>query len=205
MRTDVVMTTEQYYNTLLDAIPLPIFVVNDDVRIMDFNTAAYAFLEDARNLVLNRRGGEALHCFHANDVADGCGHGPQCGTCVLRNSVGEALKGKQTHRVKTKAKLMVKGSATDVDLLVTSAPIPGSDDRALMILEDVSELNNLRTLIPMCANCRRIRNDDQYWQSIETYFKKHLGVDVSHGLCQECVKKLYPEYSDQILKNHPLP
>jgi hypothetical protein len=168
---------------------------------MDFNKAASALLADARGLVLRKRGGEVLHCVHASDVPEGCGQGPHCANCVVRNSVVHSLCGENVYREKTRMELMVDGTVSQIDMLVTATPIAGLENRVLLILEDVSELNNLRTLIPMCAHCRRIRNDEQYWQSVEMYFRNHLGMDVSHGLCQECLKKHYPEHSEKILKN----
>ncbi len=53
------------------------------------------------------------------------------------------------------------------------------------------ELKILRGLIPICSNCKKIRNDDDYWQSIETYFHTHSEIEFSHGLCPNCEKALY--------------
>ena len=192
--------TKQYYRSLLDAIPMPILVVDEDVRIMDFNKAAVTMLGDPSEFVFQRRGGEVLHCIHSTDVSEGCGHGPHCSTCIMRNSVNESILGKNIHRQRTTIQLVAGDAVNEIDMLVTTAPIPGLEKRVLLILEDISELTKLRTLIPMCSKCRRIRNDQQYWQSIEEYFRKYLGVVVSHGLCQESLKELYPEYSEQILK-----
>jgi hypothetical protein len=200
MLSDDAATPDRYYKTLLDALPLPIFVVDDDMRILDFNNAASSLLVDSRGMVLHKRSGEGLHCIHSTDVPEGCGHGPDCSSCILRSSVRECLIGKRVYREKTQVELMVSGIVNEIDMLVTATPIPGQPHRALLILEDVSELNKLRTLIPMCAHCRRIRNDEQYWESVEIYFKKQLGMNVSHGLCQECLKELYPEHSEKILE-----
>lgn len=82
-------------------------------------------------------------------------------------------------------------------MLVTTAPF-NYDGRALvlLVLEDVSELINLRRIVPMCAGCRRIRDDDQYWQNVDLYFQRHLKIDVSHGICPECAAHLYPELTN---------
>ena len=199
MLSDEHAAPDRYYKTLLDAIPIPIFVVDEDVRILDYNSAASALLVDSRSIVLRKRSGEGLHCIHSMDSPGGCGHGPHCSTCVIRNSVNESLNGKRVFRQKSIVELIVAETVNRMDMLVTATPIPDQPGRALLILEDVSELNKLRTLIPMCSHCRRIRNDDQYWQSVEVYFKNNLGMDVSHGLCQECLKELYPQHSEKIL------
>jgi hypothetical protein len=57
------------------------------------------------------------------------------------------------------------------------------------------EVKVLRGFIPICASCKKIRNDQGYWQQIETYIQNHSEALFSHGMCQECMKKLYPEFS----------
>ena len=50
----------------------------------------------------------------------------------------------------------------------------------------------LRGLIPICASCKKIRNDEGFWQQLEEYIGEHSDAEFSHGICQPCVKKLYP-------------
>ena len=50
----------------------------------------------------------------------------------------------------------------------------------------------LRGLIPICASCKKIRNDGGFWQQLEEYLGEHSEAEFSHGLCQPCIKKLYP-------------
>ena len=57
----------------------------------------------------------------------------------------------------------------------------------------LDEIKVLRGFIPICASCKRIRNDKGYWEQIETYISNHSGAQFSHGVCDECLKKLYPE------------
>jgi hypothetical protein len=82
-----------------------------------------------------------------------------------------------------------------MELLITASPIASSDERlALLIIEDITEISTLKNIIPICFKCRKIRNDEQYWQTVEQYFHAHIGVDFSHGICPECVDGFYPEY-----------
>lgn len=60
----------------------------------------------------------------------------------------------------------------------------------------ISEVKTLSGLLPICAACKRVRDDGGYWNQIETYVRSHSGVQFSHGLCPECITKLYPEYQD---------
>jgi DNA-binding response OmpR family regulator len=56
----------------------------------------------------------------------------------------------------------------------------------------LKEVKVLRGLIPICASCKKIRNDGGFWQQIEEYLSEHSEAEFSHGLCQPCIKKLYP-------------
>jgi PAS domain-containing protein len=188
--------TEQdsLYGVLLDAIPSPIFVVEEDVRILGFNEAAAAMASRDPTHVLQQRGGEVLHCVHATETEEGCGHSPACRDCVVRNSVNVALLGQTTNRQRARMKLLVGGESTDAYLLVTSVPFDFRGRKlVLLILEDISELMDLRRLIPICASCKKIRDDRQYWQQVDQYFTAHWDVLFTHSLCPDCVKKYFPD------------
>jgi hypothetical protein len=183
-----------YFKAILDAIPSPVFVVDDDVRIIESNEAAAPLLGENPTVALHLKSGEALHCLHSADSEKGCGKGPFCGDCVIRNSVTHTFSGRKISRRATRMDL-VRGSVThEIYVLVTTSPFTYKDKTyALLILEDISELMDLRSVIPICANCKRIRDDQEFWDHVENYFKKHLDIDFSHGICPDCIQKLYPD------------
>jgi CRP-like cAMP-binding protein len=55
-------------------------------------------------------------------------------------------------------------------------------------------VNTLGSFLPICANCKKIREKDGSWIPIETYISDRSETDFSHGICPECLKKLYPEF-----------
>ena len=57
----------------------------------------------------------------------------------------------------------------------------------------LDEVKVLSGLLPICAACKKIRDDTGYWNQIETYIRDHSEADFSHSLCPGCVKKLYPD------------
>ena len=60
-------------------------------------------------------------------------------------------------------------------------------------LRDVlSNVKHLRGLLPICASCKRIRDDHGYWNDVEEYIRKHSEADFTHGICPDCAKRLYP-------------
>ena len=58
----------------------------------------------------------------------------------------------------------------------------------------LAEIKTLRGIVPICANCKKIRDDKGYWTQVEAYVSRHTDAQFSHGICPECMKKLYPEY-----------
>lgn len=59
----------------------------------------------------------------------------------------------------------------------------------------LDQVKTLSGLLPICASCKRIRNDDdQTWQPIEEYIANHSKADFTHGICPECLRRLYPDY-----------
>jgi hypothetical protein len=59
------------------------------------------------------------------------------------------------------------------------------------------QVKTLRRLLPICASCKRVRDDKGYWTMLDQYLEEHADVDLSHGLCPDCMKALYPEFSDE--------
>ncbi|HTZ21888.1 MAG TPA: two-component regulator propeller domain-containing protein [Opitutaceae bacterium] len=67
------------------------------------------------------------------------------------------------------------------------------------VTEAVAKVRVLSGMLPICAGCKKVRDDKGYWNQIETYLREHSDTRISHGLCPDCVRKLYPEFSDEIL------
>ena len=57
----------------------------------------------------------------------------------------------------------------------------------------LDEIKTLRGIIPICASCKKIRDDNDSWQRIEKYISDHSEAEFSHGICPDCAKKLYPD------------
>ncbi len=63
--------------------------------------------------------------------------------------------------------------------------------------ETLAEIKTLSGLLPICASCKKIRDDKGYWNQIESYIMDHSEAQFSHSICHECAKKLYPEFVDE--------
>jgi hypothetical protein len=61
----------------------------------------------------------------------------------------------------------------------------------------LTEVKTLRGMLPICASCKKIRDDHGEWVQMEVFVRDRTEADFSHGICPECVKKLYPQFSKQ--------
>lgn len=106
-----------------------------------------------------------------------------------------------------------KKDGTSLRLDLTATMIPWRPDGAVLVsLRDASErlraeqdreklvrelegaiekIKTLRGLLPICAHCKKIRDDKGYWQQVEVYVKGHSLAEFSHGICPDCLKKYY--------------
>lgn len=67
-------------------------------------------------------------------------------------------------------------------------------DRTRELTDALSEIKTLRGIIPICSNCKQIRNDEGIWSKIEKYISDHSEAKFTHGICPKCAQNLYPEY-----------
>jgi hypothetical protein len=180
----------------LEATPIPVLVVNPDVKILYFNPAASKFVGNNAETIIQRRTGEVLHCIHSTEALEGCGYSTFCQDCIIRNSVNQSFEGRKVSRKLHKVELLQKNNVVEIYLLITTAPLQYGDEQLVMILlEDVTELRALRRLIPICSRCKKIRDDQEYWRSVEEYLKEQLDVDFTHSICPVCLDELYPGIS----------
>ncbi|MGH7167858.1 MAG: response regulator [Nitrospiraceae bacterium] len=91
----------------------------------------------------------------------------------LRTRVGSALKLKQE---------MDQRKAREQEL----------KKRTQELEQALREVKVLRGFIPICASCKKIRNDRGYWQLVEAYIREHSEAEFSHGICPDCIKKFFP-------------
>jgi DNA-binding NarL/FixJ family response regulator len=70
-------------------------------------------------------------------------------------------------------------------------------DRLISELQEaLANIKTLSGLVPICAGCKKIRDDQGYWSQVEIFVAKHSGAKFSHGICPDCARKLYPEFAD---------
>jgi GAF domain-containing protein len=62
------------------------------------------------------------------------------------------------------------------------------------LAEVLDQVKTLQGLLPICAWCKRIRDDEGYWNQVEAYFHKQTGADFTHGICPQCLEKAHADW-----------
>jgi len=60
----------------------------------------------------------------------------------------------------------------------------------------MAQIKTLRGIVPICANCKKIRDDQGFWNQVEAYVSAHSEAQFTHGLCPDCIRQLYPGLAD---------
>ncbi|NTV14395.1 MAG: hypothetical protein HGA96_10770 [Desulfobulbaceae bacterium] len=187
---------DNLFRLLFNAVPLPLLRVTREIGILDLNAAAQKVYEASPGQALRKRGGDLLHCINAVGIPGGCGNVEPCAECRIRNSVQEVFDtGREISRLRIKAEIVRDTKAEALDLLLSMTAIKfAGESSVLLCLEDISELTSLRALLPICASCKKIRDDQQLWSSLESYLSRYHEVDFTHGICPDCARRLYPDF-----------
>jgi PAS domain S-box-containing protein len=79
-------------------------------------------------------------------------------------------------------------------LICSATDITSSKNLIVRLQEALDQINVLSGLLSICASCKRIRDERQTWQPLESYIQAHSEAKFSHGVCPDCLRKLYPDY-----------
>ena len=79
------------------------------------------------------------------------------------------------------------------------------DAERLQLIQELTEalarVKTLSGLLPICASCKKIRDDKGYWQQVDTYIRQRSEANFTHGICPDCAERLYPEFK---MKTRPV-
>ncbi len=179
---------------ICDAIPSLVFLADRDVQVLDANRAARQWLQVEPGTSLCRAGGEVMRCVFALNSAGGCGTTEACPTCVLRESVTNTRPGRPgTSRVAHMV-LETPQRAEDRWFRVTATPVVlDGRDLVLVNMEDVSQLVELREVLPVCPGCGTSPRDaKEVLREARAYLARHPGHWSTSELCPECMRTKPP-------------
>jgi len=77
-------------------------------------------------------------------------------------------------------------------------------EKSALIIELQNSMDQVKLLsgfLPICSSCKKIRDDKGYWSEVERYIGSHSEAEFSHSICPDCMRRLYPEYADEVLSD----
>jgi len=200
--------SEERFRGIFEDGPLGMLIADPNFKILKVNRAVCEMLGYAEADLTGRSIGEITHAEDMEKSAD---------------LSKQLLHGEVPLFRLEKRYVKKNGEALWVNLTVTA--IRGQEGKvlyALGMVENISRrrlaeqererlvrnlqqaLDNAKTLhglLPMCAWCKKIRNDKGYWQKVEAYVQEHSDASFTHGICPECLNKVDPATAAEVLEN----
>ncbi|MBT8448963.1 MAG: PAS domain-containing protein [Gammaproteobacteria bacterium] len=198
LQSDYVHTDNHLFQTIIDLLAEPVFIKDNDHQITHANKAFYTLFELDEKDVIGFTLVEAVpksECEHFlkvdRKVLDTGKPDFQEEELTIDGSTHIILTSKRRY-TDTEGNHFLVGSIQDITELKQSEKNLLAEKEKLQ--KALDEVNTLRGILPICAHCKKIRDDEGYWQQIESYISKHSEATFSHGICQDCVKKHYPDF-----------
>ncbi len=139
------LNQNSFLKNLFDSMPCGVMVLDKERRVQAINNILEHTFGIRFSDVIMQRGGDALRCIHALSTKKGCGYSDECGQCMIRKTAMDAVGGSRIERNRAKAQFQINDVETDIDLLISAAPLDHEGERlAIVILEDITELNELK-------------------------------------------------------------
>ena len=139
-RLAVEFLDQAFHRALFNAMPMPVFVVDSDVSILEYNTAAAHLVGTDRDALSTKRGGDVLRCVNALSQPSGCGRSESCPECELRKAVESASRGRAVTRKWTQLEMERDGKRLKKELRVTCQPVTYQHRSfVLLILEGLND------------------------------------------------------------------
>jgi len=173
------LDNKSFLKTLFDAIPCAILILDGDRRIHAANNFFLKGYGGSEGQALMKRVGNVIQCVNAFKTDEGCGFSEECSSCAIRNTALKAVAGDRVERKRAKMDFFLDGKSQDLSLLISAAPFAHDGDRlAIVMFEDVTELNHLRKRLKAEQSFRGIVGRDPRMEELFETIRDVADVDV---------------------------
>ncbi len=177
---------------VIECMTEAVLVIDSQGRLVDLNPSAQRLLGKAAEDVIGRPSIQALsriphlESLLAEDRANQ--QDLELTVAEKRLALHVQISRLRDHRGKINGRLLVLHDITRRRELE-------EEQRHLIaqLREALAEVKTLQGMLPICSSCKKIRDDQGYWQHVEVYVREHTGVVFSHGICPDCARRLYGE------------
>jgi len=179
------MTLELSEKRIINCLSVPVQVIDRDYKIIFMNESARAH-HGADPEPIGKPCYAVSHgldhpCWKNDDIE-----------CPVKSVFETGKRERSFHKHRYMGQVIVE------EIIATALREDGEGvELVVEEFRDVTKLLELREgVLPICANCKRIRGTEGQWHMLEAYFCHHTGADFSHSLCPECLKELYPDLEE---------
>ena len=190
---------EAFLETLINAIPIPIFYKDKNGKYLGFNKSFEIFFGESKDQLV----GKSVFDFNPKDLAEIYNKKDleifetrkiQHYESQVKNAQGDIRDVIFNKDVFTDSKGNVLGLIGGIQDITDRKFFEKEREKLISDLKiALSEVKKLSGLLPICSHCKKIRDDKGYWTQIESYIHEHSEAEFSHGICQECAEKYYPD------------
>jgi transcriptional regulator with PAS, ATPase and Fis domain len=190
------MTIELDAIKILNNIAGPVIIISPDYEILDANKAAVSQYNTTKEAIVGQKCHKVTHKYDKPCWEEGV-------QCPLSASVIGKKQNKVIHQHEYGGKKVFEE--------IITTPVMNDQNEVVYLVEEFrninavmkhkeiidhlrSELEELKGIIPICASCKSIRDDNGYWQKLETYISQRSAADFSHGICPDCIEKFYSDF-----------
>jgi hypothetical protein len=172
---------------LLDAFPSLALIADDKATIIEANRSARQMLGDGVGLRLGVPPGAVLQCIFPRDSRGDCGATDFCPSCCLRRSIESVLSGRPAPRRLAHMIVSAEDQPEDRWFQVSASPLTIEGRRlVLVVLEDTTQLVELRALLPLCPACGEDREAPDPHGEARVFLRKHPDFLLADELCAAC-------------------
>jgi len=190
------MGKASYFHAIINNLQESIIIIDCYYHIADVNAALCSKLRKDRRQIIGHPCYEVTHGFDEPCFKAGY-------ECPVKSvfETGRPCRVLHQHKLSEEEYIWEE---------IFASPLKGENGQIIYVIEELrdateilkerkvlqqlkSQLNILEGILPICAHCKKIRNDKGYWERIEAYICDHSEADFSHGVCPDCMKKFYTD------------
>jgi PAS domain S-box-containing protein len=168
---------------IFDSLSSPVLLIDRDYNIVETNRAARERLEVPGEEAVGQPCFEVTHglqkpCWHSEEA-----------DCPVKKAFETRARSRAIHKHRIGDQIVVE------EIVATPLDDGGRGvDYVVEEFRNVTELLNLReNLLPICASCKKVRDEKGEWHHVDTYIHRHTGTDFTHSMCPECLRRQYPK------------
>ncbi|MCG6906065.1 MAG: PAS domain S-box protein [Desulfobacteraceae bacterium] len=206
--------SERRLTDIIEFLPDPTWVIDTDGKVIAWNRAVERITGIDKKDMIGRGGYAYAVPFYGEprpmliDLAlrrdahwekDYLSLKEEAGVLVASESFHPSMEGGARYFASTASRLYdaqenVIGSIESIRDITAAKRLEKERERLIGELQGaIAKIRTLSGLLPICASCKKIRDDKGYWNQIETFIRDHSEAEFSHGICPDCARKLYPD------------